>query len=567
MTDQKAQFEQMIEHAPNSIVLLDDYCISYANPKFIELVSSDESTDALQSKPFISYVHPNYLKHFMNWLKELHNTHQSKSLELILLKSNGSHANVEIMGNYIPQDGKLLLQLLINDLTEKKRLETELLYVDQKHSLTESVDEKLLANHIEHALKIAEGNKHHMALMFLDLDHFKLINELYGHKAGDFLIQAVTQKLKSVAKKSDIILPLGGDRFAIILQEIENLNFISHLIQKFLNAFSHPFLTNSLELYTTITAGISVFPENGVDGETLLKAAELAHYHAKQKGQNNYQFFTPIMANHIKEQTDLLYDLRQAIIKNEFFLVYQPIINTQTGKIVSLEALLRWSRANKEVLMPAEFLSLAEGTGLIFSIGEWAIQTACQQNKIWEENGIHPLPISINLSTRQVHVLHRLLDTIKTTLQDTKLSAQYLEFEMSENVTVLDIGADSFHALKKMGIKLAIDDFGASYFSLNELKRYHIDTIKIDRSLIKNMQDSIAEASIVNAILAMADKLDINVIAEGIESREQLDYLKNIGCHYVQGNYIFTPLTAEQLSPILKENAESMGLKTANAEE
>ena len=544
-------FQLMIEHSPLGVIILGHDSIKYSNDKFAHIIGASCKT-ALAGKSITEYIHPSYQKFFYDWLQKIPGAAKHpNNIEMILLKNNNDLINVEVCGSDIRHKEHALTQLYIKDITERKRVETELKYLASSDSPSNLINDNLLQKYLGQAIKSAALSKRHVAVVYMDLDHLKLVNETYGYKIGDLLLQAVTQRLKKISRQSDMILPFGGEKFVLVMNDLQNISVVSDFIQNLTNSLSQPFRINDNNVYTTITAGISVFPENGVDSDTILKNAELAHYYAKQQGQNNYRYYSSSMSRHIHEKTELLYDLRQALNQHDFRLLYQPVIDTSTGKIIGLEALLRWHRLKKTMLAPNDFLSLAEESGLIFDIGEWVIETACNQNLVWQQSGITPLPISINLSTRQFHAKSGLINIIKTALKETKLSPQLIEFEMSENVTVLDIGSDILQELKQMGIRLTIDDFGASYFSLNELKRYYIDTIKIDRSLIKSVPYDADKSLIVSAIIAMGNTLGLDIICEGIETDEQLMFIKKNGCYKVQGNLLCRPMSPEELYPVL----------------
>ena len=545
-----ASFRQMIEHSPLGVIILGSDSIRYSNEKFARIIGASGKS-ALEGRSINEYIHPSYQKFFDDWVRNIDNTKlNSPNIEMIFLKNNNDLINVEVCGSNIKRHQNAFTQLYINDITEKKRIETELKYLASGDSLGNIINDNLLKRHLANAISIAAARNRHVAVVYMDLDHLNLVNETYGFKAGDMLLQSVTQRLKKICRPSDVIFPLGGDKFVMIINDIENVNSINDFIQNINHSLSQSFRINGNDIYTTITAGVSMFPENGIDSDMILKNAELAHYYAKQQGKNNYRYYSASMSRHIQEKAELLYDLRQAINKQEFRLFYQPIVDVRTGKIIGLEALLRWHRENI-MMSPSDFLTLAEESGLISNIGEWVIENVCNQNLVWQQNGVAPVPVSINLSTRQFHAKSGLIDIIHTALKETKLSPHLIEFEMSESVTVLDIGSDLLQELKSMGIRLIIDDFGASYFSLNELKRYYIDAIKIDSTLIKQVPEDEDKSVIVSAIIAMGHKLGVDIISEGVETEEQLQFLKKNGCYKVQGNLLSAPKTAEDLYPYL----------------
>lgn len=546
-------FRQIIENSPYGIVILDHGDnIVYENNKVSELLGQ-HNKHSIIDKSLRTYIHPSYLKYFNDWLEKIKHSHSAIRIEMVLLNNNNNSIAVEMSGNRINDDGKTLIQIFINDITERKQVEAQFQY----NALTDEVFTKLeeykfLNECIQQVIEATEKTKYHIVIMYLDLDHYKFIKDTYGFKIAHSLLEAVAQRLKTIANQNEIILPLSGDRFVIIIPEITKIGLVTHHIQKFLNIFSQPFFIKNQELLTTATAGISLFPENGLDSKMLLRNADLAHTYAKKHGQDNYQFFTPTMSKEIKEEVNLLYELKQALNKNELTLVYQPIIDINTGKIEKLEVFLRWYRAEKEILLPNDFLALAEETDLIFQIGEWVIKTACRQSLTWQANSINSYPLSLNLSPRQFQSNSHLINNLKSIIKQTNIDPRLLEFEMSEDVSILNIGSDILQKLKELRIKLTIDNFGASFFSLSELKRYQIDNIKIDRSLVSQiLSKNDDRANIVTAIIAIGEKLNINVIAEGVETENQLLFLQKNACRYAQGNYICPPLKADEITPIL----------------
>lgn len=548
------QLHLMIEYAPMGAILLDNHTIMLANEKMAIILDAQDK-QSLIKKSLLEYIHPSYLNYFTNWLDQIHSSHQPlQCIELILIKNDNAPIHVKVHGSIFYYQENRLIQLFVDNITELKQREIEINYLANSELYTKQMNHLFLDRHINQAIVTAKKNKSHFAIVDIRLNRFKLVHERYGYKISNLLLQAVLERLKKAALQSDSILTIGESEFIVIIQNIENIHTMTHLIKKYTNAFSKPFMIDQHEIMTTAVLGISLYPENGVDSETLIKQAELACYYANQQERSHYQFFTPSMAYNFKQRADLLHDLHHALPNNELVLFYQPIVDIKKRKIISLEALLRWNRSNKEMLLPADFLTLAEEADLIFEISDWVIKTVCNQLFEWQEIGMTPLPISINLSTRPFHIKSYLRNTLDAILRDIPISPRLLEFEMSENVTTLDIGFDILDPLKEMGIKLTVDHFGASYFSLNELKRYRIDNIKIDRTLVTAIPDNVDETTIVTAIIAMAEKLAINVIAEGVEAKEQLNFLTKNNCYQVQGNYICPPLTAEKLLPILKKS-------------
>lgn len=546
------QYNKLVELSPNGVAILEDTAILFVNSAFANMVGiANKAT--LMNESILVYVHPNYREYVISWLDRIRILNENSRIELILNKADGTYINVEMTATPIKYLPKTAIQIIVNRVAECVQNKPELEHLLQYDTLTGLVNRRLLEDRIKQGLVDAEKNKTHLVVFHINLDHFKLINEIYGHKMGDLLLQAVAHSLKEETRTVDTVARLAGDEFVVVSPDVENINSISKLAERFSDLISQPFIINNQEMFTTGSIGISFFPENGADSQTLLKNADLALHYAKLQGRNNYQFFVPKLILSVRENKNLIYHLIRALREDEFLLYYQPVVDWKSGKIVALEALIRWNKEKKEIIMPANFIFLAEETNLIFQIGEWLIRTACHQNLVWKKNGINPIRIAINLSPRQLHLRARLMETITNILTETELPAECLELEIKENVTMLDlhIGESLLRTFKDMGIALTVDDYGASYISLSELKRYNITALKIDRSLISQLPNNENSAAIVSNIIDVATKTDIGVIAEGVEKKEQLDFLIKHGCDLVQGFYFSPPLPPEKLIPYL----------------
>lgn len=537
----------LFTNAPSGMLLLENNNIINTNHCFAQMLELN-NVSAILNKSIIQYIHPSYNKYFVSWLSRIQKNNNLEMIEIILVKNNNQPIYTEMRGNSFLLDGKKTLCITVNDITEKKRKETEMQFLTNKELNVNDIDQSLMSTQISEEIVHAQQHHVNLALIAISIDQFKLIQETDGTHVTDLLIQSMLQRLRKSIKQENILFPMGTGKFFILLKEIADIHTIPTLLNNINQICSQSFMIHSEEMHLTITAGVSVYPENGIDSATIIKNAELALYQAKQRGNNNHVFFTASMTHHLKERNDLVIDLRRALQHDEFFLVYQPIIDIRQGMIVGLEALLRWKNG-ENILRPIDFLSVAEETGLIFNIGNWVLQAAAEQNISWQKKGSRILPISINLSTRQFHPDAHLFENVEAILQKYKLNPGCIEFEMSEKITVLDIGAEVLHNLKKTGIKLTIDDFGANYFSLNELKNYQINAIKIDRSLVATIHNNTHSLDIINAIIAIARCLNIEIVAEGIESENQVKVLNQQGCYFMQGNYFSEPLTAKEISP------------------
>lgn len=393
------------------------------------------------------------------------------------------------------------------------------------------------------SLMLANIHQHRemLAVIFIDLDGFKNINDTLGHAVGDELLQKVAKRLKKCLREKDTVARWGGDEFTILLSSIASAEDATNVAQKILDEMSIPFNFAGREFYVKASIGIALGPYDGEDAETLLKNADAAMYRAKQQGRNNYQMYTQAIGNKALERLILENNLYKALQKEEFLLHYQPQVDLRTGEIMGMEALIRWQSTDKGLIPPNHFIPLAEETGLICPIGEWVIRTACAQNKIWQELGLPPIRVAVNLSGRQF-LQQDLVRTIAKALEETGLEPQYLEIEITESIAIqnVEFTISVLNCLKNMGIHISIDDFGTGYSSLWSLKRFPVNTLKIDRSFVRDLIDDPKDAAIINAAIALGHGLDLKVIAEGVETAEQFSFLRAVNCDGVQG-YLFSP--------------------------
>ena len=436
---------------------------------------------------------------------------------------------------------------------ERKRSEETIRHQAYHDALTKLPNRVLFRDRMTQALAHARRRKEMAAMLFLDLDRFKIINDTLGHAVGDKLLQGVAHRLRECLRKEDTVARLGGDEFMLLLGGVNQVEDAARIAEKVLNAIRPPFQIDSHELYINTSIGISLYPHDGEDAETLVKNADIALYRAKEKGRDTYQFYAATMNEKAYEQLELENKLRRALERNEFVLHYQPQFDMHMGKIIGMEALIRWQQPDGQLLYPIDFIAIAEDTGMIVQIGEWVLKTACAQNKLWQTSDFLPLRVAVNLSGRQFH--ESLVPTIADVLKRTGLEPQFLELELTETSIMKndEIAVKILTELKSMGIQICIDDFGTGYSSLSYLKRFPIDTLKIDRSFIRESMRDADHAAIVVAIITMAHTLKLKVVAEGVESPEQWAFLRDHNCDKMQGNLFSNPLPVDAFTRLITE--------------
>lgn len=393
-----------------------------------------------------------------------------------------------------------------------------------------------------------------LAVMFFDLDRFKLINDTLGHNVGDHLLKEIAKRLTATLREIDTIARMGGDEFIVIASDIIVPEDAAAVARKILKSLSEPFILDGQELFITASIGISMYPADGVDVETLVKNADSAMYRAKEQGRNNYQLYTEVMTNADLERVSLENALRKALERDEFLIHYQPRVDIATGKTVGVEALVRWQHKELGLVPPNQFIPLAEETGLIVPISEWVFNTALAQNKAWQDAGLPPVDISVNVSAR-VFQQDQLQNMVIRALQETKLDPQYLGLEVTEGTLASnsELTIRVLRNLRDMGVRVSIDDFGVGHSSLNYLKHFPIDAVKIDQSFIKELHTNPNVAATAGAIIAMAHSLKLQVVAEGVETLEQLDFLRSLDCDEMQGYFISPPVTRDKFTEMLRE--------------
>jgi diguanylate cyclase (GGDEF)-like protein/PAS domain S-box-containing protein len=553
------KYRQLIEYSPYGIVVQQNGRIIFANTSMAKMLGAQYPA-ALIGMKLQEIMPKRHVSKIQNWLKTLNKKQNGIELaEEKFVRLDGSLIEAEVVLCPLDYKNTLASQIIIHDITWRKEAERKLEFLAYRDPLTELPNRIMLQNSIKQAIAFAVRHNNAVAVMFLDLDDFKKVNDSLGHQQGDFLLQEISKLLLKCVRKTDIVARLGGDEFVLVITDLPTAtkkHSAALLAQKILDLFLNPIDLNGQEIFITTSIGIGVYPEDGEDGHALLKNADIAMYHTKELGGNDFQFCTSGLIKKVEKKSSLEKLLRQAIKNNEFKLWYQPKFSVETGLVIGVEALIRWYHDDGKIIPPSEFITLAEETGLIEPITEWVLKTACAQCYVW--NNIlgkeqSKLTVAVNLSVRNFKEVN-FFEIVKKILKQTKLNPEYLELEITESLLIQDIGntVSFLQDFKKIGVQISVDDFGTGYSSLSYLKRFDIDKIKIDKSFIRDLTLDSNDAAITTAIINMAHSLNMKVVAEGVETEEQFLFLKQHHCDEIQGFYFCEPVPSEKMTIFLK---------------
>jgi diguanylate cyclase (GGDEF)-like protein/PAS domain S-box-containing protein len=474
-----------------------------------------------------------------------------KTIEFEIKRLDGSNIIVEVSAMPIIYKGRSATQIVGRDITERKKSEQTIKTMAYHDSLTGLPNRNKFGLYLNDFIR--EQKEEALAIFFLDLDRFKFINDTKGHSIGDLLLKKVADRLQQAIGNAGIVSRYGGDEFIILAKQMDKQK-ASELAGKIIKIFSKHFELDQYTYFITPSIGISLYPEDGTDVETLIQKADTAMYQAKERGKNNFQFYSCKLATLSLRKIELETDLRKALEQNELQLYYQPQINIETGKMVGVEALLRWTHPKLGNISPSEFIPLAEDSGLIVPIGLWVLETACEQNKAWQDAGFEAMPIAVNISVRQFQD-EQFVDKVLSIVELTGLNPAYLELEITESILQnKNESTKILNQLKEHGIRFSIDDFGTGYSSLSYLRYLPLDKIKIDKSFLDQIDVDSHQRTMVKTIIDMGNNLGFTVVAEGIEKPEQVNILKEYACQIGQGYYYSKPLLMEQLASLLKKN-------------
>jgi diguanylate cyclase (GGDEF)-like protein/PAS domain S-box-containing protein len=504
------------------------------------------------------YVKPGRRKEFM---LEMESHQNIQNFESLAYKKDGSTIWISENARAVYDEAGDLLYYegTVEDITARKNYETQLEYQATHDTLTGLPNRCMLHDRLMQCINFADRYNNKMAVVFLDLDQFKLINDSMGHEVGDHLLLIMSQRLSACVREVDTVVRLGGDEFVILISNIDNLNNINVTMKRILSSVAKTCVIHGLDYLVTCSIGISIYPDDGGDPSMLLKNADTAMYKAKKAGRNNYQVYTQELNEALAERVKLEFRLRQALENNELLLYYQPKLDFSTGLICGAEALLRWQPPGEDMIEPIKFIQIAEETGLIDKIGEWVLTNACNKAKAIKEKIGAPLPIAVNVSPRQFKQPH-LAQTIKNILEATQLDPECLELEITESTLIDDAAKfiDTLHTLKTIGVKIAIDDFGTGYSNLAYLKDFPVDRLKIDKVFVNCLENDPANLAILKAIIVLGHSLDKKVVAEGVETKSQYDFLASIGCDELQGYYFSHPLPESEFEALILSHYQQM---------
>lgn len=558
----ESKYKNLVEESMSGLYIHINGQLDYVNPVYAQIFGYMQSE--ILNMNFLDLFHPNDRLLILDHLRKLTDGEITKSeYQVRGIKKDQSIIYIDVHEHVKEANGRnLSVYGTLFDRTEARRemeplqmpnqAEDMIQYLAYHDSLTDLPNRRLFTHRLNKVLEEAKAQQTKLAVIFLDIDGFKTINDSFGHDAGDQLLKAIAKRLVHCVRRDDTVARIGGDEFMFLLPKIHNLANAKIIARKILNVFKQPFKLNENKIHITPSVGVSIFPIHGEDANTLIKRSDTAMYYAKEQGKNNYQLYTEDLETQSLERRVLENDLRKAIFENGIELYYQPKIDIDTGQIVGMETLVRWQHQEFGIIPPSKFIPIAEETGMIIPLGDLILRTACKQNKAWQQQGYLPLRMSVNLSPVQFKQKN-IVENIIGILNETGLGAGWLELEITEMTILENIeeATEKIQQLKEKGIYVSIDDFGTGYSFLSYLKECSIDSLKIDQSFIRGLSNHLNDQAVVSAIISIAHNLNLNVIAEGVETAEQMTFLRKNGCKEVQGYLFSRPVNAEQFESIL----------------
>jgi len=560
--ENEERYRQVVEMSPDAIMIERDGRIVFVNRGTLTLLGASEAAQ-IMAMPLLDLVASEWRERMREKLDTLIDSNELSAFEGKLVRLDGAEIDVEIRRAVFQYEGAPAVQTVMRDITRRKDYEDQLRRQALYDSLTGLPNRTLLMDRLEQAIALAQRQRNAVFVLFFDLDRFKYVNDTLGHIAGDELLRVITSRMSECVRKCDTLARLGGDEFVMLLEGLKDEQGIPVLLQRLMAAICEPVMLSGQEVSLTCSVGISAYPHDAHDAHTLLKYADTAMYHAKEKGRNTSERYVAEMHSRVNEHLVLESQLRRALERDEFLLYYQPLVDLHSGRIAGAEALVRWQHPELGMVPPARFIPLAEEAGLIIGIGEWVLRTACRQAKAWHDAGYKDLRIAVNLSVQQLVRTH--FDSeVAAALNDSGLPPQCLELELTESMSMKhpERTVTLLARLKAMGVSIAIDDFGTGYSNLSYLKRFPVDKLKLDRSFVSGITTNVEDSELAQAIVAMARSLRLTVVAEGVEEAQQVPLLRSYGCDQLQGYYFSPPVAADAFTEVLR-SGRSLDVRTA----
>jgi diguanylate cyclase (GGDEF)-like protein/PAS domain S-box-containing protein len=552
LKESERQYRRLLENSPDAILLHSDAAIIYANAAAVKLYAANDAAD-FNRKTMMDITHPDshpLLKSRLEKLKEMEQILPLVEQKHIRFDQSVFHA--EVIASSIFLSGTHVAQTIIRDITRRKSEEEVLKYRATHDPLTDLPNRFLFQDRLEHAIIRARRNATSAAVLYLDLDGFKIVNDAFGHDIGDRVLQRVSEILRNTLREEDTVARIGGDEFVILLDDLKYPKDAEIVAKNIMQALSEPCRIEDKEITLSLSVGISISPNDGSDTQSLLQSADAAMYKAKEEGKHRVKFYAPYMRAQSLERVLMQSQLSRALDENQLFLQYQPQVNYRTGEIIGVEALLRWRHPELGLISPEKFIPIAEDTGLILPIGEWVLKTACNQIKRWQEEKRGDMRVAVNLSNLQFKQPD-IAQSIKSIIQSSGVQPDLLEIELMENIVFRDADSsfNNLYDLKSIGVVLAMDDFGAGFSTLGYLAHIPFDRIKIDQRLVANIGNA-KDAAVVSGIIMICNNLNLEVLAEGVETRNQLTFCVEKGCNFFQGWYYSRAVDPLQIMQYLK---------------
>ncbi|MBW2314018.1 MAG: EAL domain-containing protein [Deltaproteobacteria bacterium] len=532
-----------------------------------QILGARSEDGRVQLETLLDLVHHEDRKAIREWFRRAAQGKFTADLEYRCMRIDGEELTIHQQAEAVTDvDGEVLrMSGFLQDISDRKRSEDRIRQLAYYDVLTGLPNRRFFKESLDRALRHARSSNKPLGLLFLDLDRFKMINDTLGHEAGDALLKEAGERLHTCVRSSDYVASarggkmqtaisrIGGDEFTLLLRDLDDAHDAGRIASRILERFAQPFDIDGHEVFTSTSIGIAIHPIDGNDVDTLLRNADAAMYHAKDRGRNNFQFYTDAMNVKASRRLDIENNLRRAVQRGELSVVYQPKLDLESGEVNAVEALVRWDNAELGKVRPNEFIEVAEESGLIVPIGEWILRTACAQQRQWIDAGFEPIVMSVNLSSFQIRA-QRFAEVLARVLQETGVAPEHVELEITESAIMRyeDLSIRTLAEIKQIGVGLALDDFGTGYSSLSYLKRFPIDALKIDRAFVRDVASDPDDAAITRAIVAMAQHLGLYVIAEGVETAEQESFLRDIGCDCLQGFRIGAPVSPNEAVTYLR---------------